>query len=1374
MEALRCATLSGIQTLIHIKSNQVNELAKLRGKLQQWTNPHDFEPQLVLQPFLDIIRNENTTGPLTRSAMEAVCTILHVYDENSALHGIPMQHALADVLDAVTQCRFQETEPNSDQYVLLTVVRVLDIVLQCRAAATLTDDTIWHVVDALFAIARSNDARISNVIRGVATDSLQRMMQVIFDPMEILTESSRAFGLPCAVKVLGFLCLKIQPSSKSSEKEVLLSLQLLQTVLMKLGSHIKDIPSLLTYAHDELCGAILSWLRLGSLTPGQDNIDIPLSCLSILRLIWCYIRSCLKMQWEVMLQGLVPGVMDRTLALEWRVELLQCLVDFLADASFVIDIFVQYDCNADRSNVLELVLTTLYQIIQGSTDPDDFSTEIEPEMIDVALLGYWNILNVLHQRTLMEFDMIVGPPVEASNQVLSRRQRKKLFQEAIAAFNVKPLTGITLLESEGFVPSPVDATSLGWTLFMKFAYMCIARVLRSLPPGLDKNCVGQFLGTMGKEPGPTVALTDTSTFHQQLLHAYVAAFDFQDMYLVEALRVFLSSFRLPGEAQQIDRILECFSKQVFEQCRERALFASSVDVPYLLSFSIIMLNTDLHNANIRADRKMTIEDFLKNNSNYGIPGASPLPTEYLTSIYHAIRTSPIRTCDDAEEVTSERWRDLQRIHAATPATERIMNSFVHTPEYDAYVLEYVANDFLLPLLPVLSEMALFPQVLNQLVSCAQAAASLHCTELFGKIVAILGEQSSLCSSHSNDQAIEATVYTYCSDVVASTATIGILQLWKSCSNHFDEASWAWFLSILARLREYQLLPSSLLLERRSFLTQDERVLYVETTQDTALVKLQSSKQHAKSLSTPTSSFFSSVSRFFAMEPISAPSSPLHTPTSTDSPFSSYRKLDINDLFFPSTEDDTDVMNMVTQPWIDDFLSQCPLHFFYEHMQALSDQSIRSFFTAACSQVQRVFQPPSKTKLTPGTLSPGGAIFIEQIAMRVLSSELSKDIWRIVLEHAEAIIKSLDPFIRGNLHVQGMGYESAVYLLETLLTGLLYNGQSQIVNILLLLESMDMDLLAVFARPLLKGIFMDQLTLEAWSVWLRIVLRCSAIRSLDDYSFYCLAVLEKASDLDNYSALVPLLTLLAHTASVHAHSTQAILTLERVLSFETSLWEASMDLHDVDKLSILGALSSQLTHPSTLTSDTLRLSTLTTLRRCALESPDSMLEPSSWLALLRYGLIPLTGVEIPGRSDSSNELNAALEEFALEMPEGVDLLPTTSTIMDMVVALFLHHLDDWMAPAAQVEFPIVWNEILFVFTTRLQMYREKKVSEEALVEQLRNVVHVVFALNQEEDWFIPSVQHIATLCPQIIVWKEEEPISTTIPEEQSHLVDETQA
>ena len=72
------------------------------------------------------------------------------------------------------------------------------------------------------------------------------------------------------------------------------------------------------------------------------------------------------------------------------------------------------------------------------------------------------------------------------------------------------------------------------------------------------------------------------------------------------MRQFLEKFRIPGEAQQIERVLDAFSKRYFKTIAddpEREI--KTEDDTGVLAFSIIMLNTDQHNPQVR--KRMTFE-----------------------------------------------------------------------------------------------------------------------------------------------------------------------------------------------------------------------------------------------------------------------------------------------------------------------------------------------------------------------------------------------------------------------------------------------------------------------------------------------------------------------------------------------------------------------------------------------------------------------------------------------------------------------------------------------------------------------------------------------------------------------------------------------
>ncbi len=70
----------------------------------------------------------------------------------------------------------------------------------------------------------------------------------------------------------------------------------------------------------------------------------------------------------------------------------------------------------------------------------------------------------------------------------------------------------------------------------------------------------------------------------------------------------------------------------------------TADTGFILSYSVIMLNTDAHNPNIKPERRMTKDGFISNNR--GIAAGQDLPRELLCNIYDSIVSRPITLKED--------------------------------------------------------------------------------------------------------------------------------------------------------------------------------------------------------------------------------------------------------------------------------------------------------------------------------------------------------------------------------------------------------------------------------------------------------------------------------------------------------------------------------------------------------------------------------------------------------------------------------------------------------------------------------------------------------------------------------------------------------
>lgn len=187
------------------------------------------------------------------------------------------------------------------------------------------------------------------------------------------------------------------------------------------------------------------------------------------------------------------------------------------------------------------------------------------------------------------------------------KQRKIALTNAIQQFNFKPKRGMKIFLQEGFIRSQSPEDVAGF-------------MFRN--DRLDKAMIGDFLGEGDAE-------------NVAIMHAFIDLMNFEKRRFVDSLRSFLQHFRLPGEAQKIDRFMLKFAERYVTQ--NPNAFANA-DTAYVLAYSVIMLNTDQHSAKMKGPR-MTKEDFIKNNR--GINDNQDLPADYLGSIYDEISSNEI-------------------------------------------------------------------------------------------------------------------------------------------------------------------------------------------------------------------------------------------------------------------------------------------------------------------------------------------------------------------------------------------------------------------------------------------------------------------------------------------------------------------------------------------------------------------------------------------------------------------------------------------------------------------------------------------------------------------------------------------------------------
>jgi len=121
-------------------------------------------------------------------------------------------------------------------------------------------------------------------------------------------------------------------------------------------------------------------------------------------------------------------------------------------------------------------------------------------------------------------------------------------------------------------------------------------------------------------------------FYLEILDILMKKINFQKMAIDKALRTFLLNYSLPIEAQEIDRVIKAFADKYHI---DNPTIYPTADFPYILAYSLIMLNTDLHNPKVK--NKITTKQFISNVEHSDIKYY--IPKEILEIIYDNIKVS---------------------------------------------------------------------------------------------------------------------------------------------------------------------------------------------------------------------------------------------------------------------------------------------------------------------------------------------------------------------------------------------------------------------------------------------------------------------------------------------------------------------------------------------------------------------------------------------------------------------------------------------------------------------------------------------------------------------------------------------------------------
>ncbi|RMY82631.1 hypothetical protein D0862_11958 [Hortaea werneckii] len=603
----------------------------------------------------------------------------------------------------------------------------------------------------------------ANGAERISTDAGASQLDLSKIPEEEQSMEVKPYGLPSIRELFRVLADLLDPHDRQRTDTLrVMALRIVNVALEVAGPSIANHPSLASLAKDTLCRNLFQLVR-------SENIAILHESLRVAGTLLATCRSVLKLQQELFLSYVVaclhprvpipdePGidpvlyqgvpqapalvkpqaatgtssgrstpvpVRDRQkLGMEGgsrkpdaREAMVESVGGLVRIPSFMVELFVNYDCEIDRSDLC----TDMVGLLSRNAFPDSATwstTNVPPLCLD-SLLGYvqW-IADRLEDEPKTE-------DLPSKEKLQQQRNKKKVIIKGATKFNESPKQGIAFLASKGIISDPNDAHSV--TSFLKGTTR------------IDKKVLGEFISKKGNEA---------------ILDSFMELFNFQGMRVDEALRQLLNTFRLPGESQLIERIVTVFCEKYYNSASPEHI--ADQDAVFVLTYAIIMLNTDLYNPNVKTQNRMSQEAFSKNLR--GVNAGKDFDQEYLQEIYEAIRDREIVLPEehDNKHAFEHAWKEL--LIKTQTASDLVI---CETNIYDADMFAATWRPIIATLNYVFvsaTEDTVFQRVILGYQQAAAIAAKYGVSECLDQIIHSLARISGLATEHPPDTSLNTEV-----------------------------------------------------------------------------------------------------------------------------------------------------------------------------------------------------------------------------------------------------------------------------------------------------------------------------------------------------------------------------------------------------------------------------------------------------------------------------------------------------------------------------------------------------------------------------------------------------------------------------------------
>jgi brefeldin A-resistance guanine nucleotide exchange factor 1 len=563
--------------------------------------------------------------------------------------------------------------------------------------------------------------------------------------------SIKPYSLPSIQELLRVLVNMLDPHDKRHTDTMrITALRMLDVALEVAGPSIVNHPSLATLAKDTLCRYLFQLVR-------SDNMATLKDLLRVCGTLLATCRGVLRLQQELFLSYVVanvfpigdiplepgiepflyedvpqlPGLVKqsqspsqvpsggkprpapvkdrRKLGLEdsartpdAREAMVESVSALVRIPSFMVELFVNYDCDVDRSDMC----SDMVGLLSRNAFPDSAqwrATNVPTLSLD-SLLSYVQLI----ADRLDDAPTTEGfPDPDALRRQCSR---KNIIIKGASKFNENPKAGIAFLATQGVIQNPENP-------------MDIAEFIKGTTR-IDKKVLGEFISKKTNE---------------DILKEFMKLLNFAGKRIDEAVRELLGTFRLPGESALIERIVEVFAAQYMADATPAEIADSTA--AFVLVYATILLNTDQHNPNFKGQKRMEFEDFARNLR--GVNDKENFDVDFLREIFDSIQKREIILPEEHNDNSAydHAWKELL---VKVDSTSDLASCNTNIFDADMFAATWK------PIVATLSYVfmsttddVVFARVVTGFDQCAQIAGTHGLSDTLDRIVACLSHISTL-------------------------------------------------------------------------------------------------------------------------------------------------------------------------------------------------------------------------------------------------------------------------------------------------------------------------------------------------------------------------------------------------------------------------------------------------------------------------------------------------------------------------------------------------------------------------------------------------------------------------------------------------------